>query len=99
MTRKYISPFRPNNFIKFKPKYFKIYTFKAGFKKYNKDLLVIIFSKLVPVSAVYTKSSMPSAPIIWDKKIGKNLLFLVLISIQVCATGYIKQAELTTQKP
>ena len=24
---------------------------------------------------------------------------LVLISIQVCATGYIKQAELTTQKP
>jgi hypothetical protein len=33
------------------------------------------------------------------QKIGKNLLFLVLISIQVCATGYIKQAELTTQKP
>jgi len=32
------------------------------------------------------------------QKIGKNLLFLVLISIQVCATGYIKQAELTTLK-
>ena len=80
MTRKYISPFRPNNFIKFKPKYFKIYTFKAGFKKYNKDLLVIIFSKLVPVSAVYTKSSTPSAPIIWDKKIGKNLCKVLIVN-------------------
>ncbi len=33
------------------------------------------------------------------QKIGKKILFLVLISIQVCAKGYIKQAELTTQKP
>ena len=44
---------------------------KERFKKYNKDLLVIIFDKPVPVSAVYTKSSTPSAPIIWDKKIDK----------------------------
>ena len=33
------------------------------------------------------------------QKIGKKILFLVLISIQVCAKWYIKQAKLTTQKP
>ena len=33
------------------------------------------------------------------QKIGKKILFLVLISIQICEKGSIKQAELTTQKP
>ena len=80
MTKKYISPFKPKNFLKFKPQQFKIYTFNAGFKKYNKDLLVIIFNKLVPVSAVYTKSSTPSAPIIWDKKVKKNLCKVLIVN-------------------
>ena len=80
MQKKYISPFVPKNFAKFKPLHFKIFTFKAGFKKYNNDLLVIIFDKLVPVSAVYTQSSTPSAPVIWDKKNGKNLCKVLIVN-------------------
>ena len=41
MQKKNISPFKPKKFIKFKPLHFKIYTFKAGFKKYKNDLLLI----------------------------------------------------------
>ena len=41
---------------------------------------MIIFSKLVPVSAVYTKSSMPSAPIIWDKNVEKNLCKVLIVN-------------------
>ena len=36
-------------------------------KKFE-DLLVIIFDKPIKNSIVYSKTSMPSAPIIWDKK-------------------------------
>ena len=80
MTRKYISPFKPKSFLKFKPQHFEIYTFKAGFKKKDKDLLVIIFNKLVPVSAVYTKSSTPSAPILWDKKVENNSCKVLIVN-------------------
>ena len=80
MTKKYISPFKPKSFFKFKPQHFKIYTFKAGFKKKDKDLLVIIFNKLVPVSALYTKSSTPSAPILWDKKIENNSCKVLIVN-------------------
>ena len=72
MKKKYISPFKPKKYINFQPQYFKIYTFKAGFKKYNTDLLIIIFDKPVIVSGVYSNSSIPSAPIIWDKAIDNN---------------------------
>ena len=82
MNKNYISPFKPNNFIKFKSQYFKAYTFNAGFKKYNDDLLIIVFNKLVKQSAVYTKSSTPSAPIIWNKNIIHNLCKIsVLITL------------------
>ena len=80
MKKKYISPFKPKNFAKFKPLHFEIYTFKAGFKKYNNDLLVIVFDKLVPMSAVYTQSSIPSAPVIWDRKIEKNLCKVLIVN-------------------
>ena len=80
MTRKYISPFKPKNFPKFKPQHFEIFTFKAGFKKKDKDLLIIIFNKLVPVSAVYSKSSTPSAPILWDKKVESNSCKVLIVN-------------------
>ena len=80
MIKKFISPFKPKNYLNFKPQHFKIYTFKAGFKKHNKDLLVIVFNKLVTVSAVYTKSSTPSAPVLWGKKRKKNLCKVLIIN-------------------
>ena len=80
MVKKYISPFKPKKFLNFKPQHFNIFTFKAGFKKHNKDLLVIVFNKLVTVSAVYTKSSTPSAPVIWSKKRKNNLCKILIIN-------------------
>ena len=62
------SSFTPKNYFNTYPKDFKIYTFNAGFKKKLDDLLIIVFDKPVNVSVVYSKTSMPSAPIIWDKK-------------------------------
>ena len=62
------SIFAPLNYSYLKPKGLKIYTFHAGFKKKFEDLLVIIFDKPIKNSIVYSKTSMPSAPIIWDKK-------------------------------
>ncbi len=61
------SLFSPKKYIKPKPNGLKIYTYNAGFKKRFNDLLVIIFDETVESSAVYSKTSMPSAPIIWDK--------------------------------
>jgi len=72
MVNKMISLFKPKKFKDFNPKWLKIYTFNAGFKKKDKDLLLIIFDKIVNVCCVYSKTSMPSAPIIWDKKNNKG---------------------------
>ena len=87
MIKKNISPFKPKNFLKFRPQQFKIYTFNSGFKKYNKDLLVIVFDKLVPMSAVYTQSSMPSAVLTFliseiysPKKISNSIASTVALS-------------------
>ena len=62
------SLFKPNKNTNLKHKGFKIFTFHAGFKKKFHDLLIIIFDKTVQVASAYSKTSMPSAPIIWDKK-------------------------------
>ena len=62
------SIFSPNKFQDLKPIGFKIYTFHAGFKKKLDDLLIIIFDELVNCQSVYSKTSTPSAPIIWGKK-------------------------------
>ena len=40
--------------------------------KKDKDLLLIIFDKIINVCCVYSKTSTPSAPIIWDKKNNKG---------------------------
>ena len=66
------SIFRPKKYQNIKPKGLKIYTFKAGFKKSTRDTLLIIFDKMVNLETVYTKSTTPSAPIIWDKRFVKN---------------------------
>ncbi len=61
------SIFKPKMYQNFKPKGLQIYTFHAGFKKKFEDLLLIIFKNPVNCSSVYSKTSTPSAPIIWDK--------------------------------
>ena len=63
-----ISPFAPKYYKDLKPNGFKIFTFNSGFKKKNDDLLIIIFDKTVNVACKYSLTSMPSAPLIWDKK-------------------------------
>ncbi len=62
------SIFKPKKYGNIKPNGFKIYTFNAGFKKKYDDLLVIIFDDIVSSINIYSKTSTPSAPIIWDKK-------------------------------
>ena len=67
-----ISLFKPKQIKDFNPKGLKIYTFNAGFKKKDKDLLLIIFDRIINVCCIYSKTSTPSAPIIWDKKNNKG---------------------------
>ena len=62
------SPFKPKSVKDYKPQDLTIYTLRAVFKKKGKDLLIIVFDKAVPVADAYSQTSMPSAPIIWDKK-------------------------------
>ena len=58
----------------------KFYTFHAGFKNKKKDLLIAIFKNPAPVVAVYSKTSTPSAPIIWDKKNNRGLCKILIIN-------------------
>ena len=58
----------------------KFYTFHAGFKKKKEDLLVAIFDNPVSVASVYSKTSTPSAPIIWDKKNNKGLCKVLIVN-------------------
>jgi len=62
------SPFAPKHYKNFNPKGFRIFTFHSGFKKKNDDLLIIIFDQTAKVACKYSLTTMPSAPIIWDKK-------------------------------
>ena len=58
----------------------KFYTFNAGFKKKLDDLLIIVFNKPSPVTAVYSKTSTPSAPIIWDKKNNNGFCKILIVN-------------------
>ena len=62
-----------------KPEGLKIYTFKAGFKKID-DLLIIIFDKTINSAQVYSNTSTPSAPIIWDKKYNKGKVKVLIVN-------------------
>ena len=61
-------------------KYVKFYTFHTGFKKKSDDLLLVVFSNLTPLSAVYSKTSTPAAHIIWNKKNNKNLCKILIVN-------------------
>ncbi len=74
------SIFKPKKYSNLKPKGLKIYTFHAGFKKKLKDLLIIIFDKTVNSKIVYSKTSMPSAPIIWDLKNNKGKVKALIVN-------------------
>ena len=75
-----ISLFKPKKIKDFNPKGLKIYTFNAGFKKNDKDLLLIIFDRIINVCCVYSKTSTPSAPIIWDKNNNKGKAKALIIN-------------------
>ena len=64
----------------FTSKYVKFYTFNAGFKKKSDDLLLVIFKEPIPVAAVYSKTSTPSAPIIWDKKNNNGFCKILIVN-------------------
>jgi len=63
-----ISPFKPKFIKNLIPSGLNFFSFHAGFKKKQNDLLILIFEKPVNVQCVYSLTSTPSAPIIWDKK-------------------------------
>ena len=67
-----VSPFKPSIIKNLIPSGLKLFSFKAGFKKNSNDLLIVIFDKLVNACALYSQTSTPSAPIIWDKKNNKG---------------------------
>ena len=72
--------FAPKKYRNLKPKDFEIYTFHAGFKKKLDDLLIVIFDRPVLTSTVYSKTSMPSAPIIWDKINNKGYVRVLIVN-------------------
>ena len=72
--------FKFQTFKNFNSKYVKFYTFHSGFKKKKDDLLIVYFKFLVPVAAVYSKTSTPSAPIIWDKKNNNGYCKLLIVN-------------------
>ena len=80
MVNKMISIFKPKKIKDFNPSGLTIFTFNAGFKKKDKDLLLIIFDKIINVCCVYSKTSTPSAPIIWDKKNNKGKVKALIVN-------------------
>ena len=80
MVNKMISIFKPKKNKDFNPKGLNIFTFNAGFKKKDRDLLLIIFDKIINVCCVYSKTSTPSAPIIWDKKNNKGKVKALVVN-------------------
>ncbi len=72
--------FAPKKYRNLKPKNFEIYTFHAGFKKKLDDLLIVIFDRPVRTTTVYSKTSMPSAPIIWDKINNKGYVRVLIVN-------------------
>ena len=66
-----VSQFKSKQVKNYVPKNVKFFTFNAGFKKKQKDLLFVLFDNPVSVAVAYSKTSTPSAPILWDKKITK----------------------------
>ena len=64
----------------FTSKNVKFYTFHTGFKTKNNDLLIVVFDSPMKVSAVYSTTSTPSAPIIWDKSNNRGFCKVLIIN-------------------
>ena len=75
-----ISRFKSKTVKNFKSENVQFFTFNAGFKKNNDDLLLVVFRKAFPVATVYSKTTTPSAPIIWDKKNNKGLCKVLIVN-------------------
>ena len=67
-----VSPFKPRFIKNLIPSGLNFFSFHAGFKKTKNDLIILIFEKPVNVQCVYSLTSTPSAPIIWDKENNKG---------------------------
>ena len=80
LNLKNISLFKFPEAKKITSKFVKFYTFNVGFKKKREDLLIAVFNTPAPFSAVYSKTSTPSAPIIWDKSYTKDLCKVLIIN-------------------
>ena len=74
------SIFKPKIIKDLIPKGLSIYTFNAGFKKVYDDLLIIIFDRAVNSFSVFSKTTTPSAPIIWNKKNNSNKTKALIIN-------------------
>ena len=75
-----VSPFKPKNIKNLKPSYLKFFCFNSGFKKKNNDLLILIFDKIINVHCIYSLTSTPSAPIIWDKKHNRGKCKVLIVN-------------------
>ena len=64
----------------FSSKNVKFYSFHVGFKKKHNDLLIVVFKYPVRVASVYSQTSTPSAPILWDKKNNNGFCKLLIIN-------------------
>ena len=98
MENKYISPFKPRKIIKVKSSGFDIYTYCAGFKKFKDDLLIIVFEKPADIAYLFTKSSTPSASVIWNKNYHKIKKCKILIVNSGNANSYTGAAGLSAIK-
>ncbi len=98
MKNKYISPFKPKKILNVNTPKIKIYTFNAGYKRLKDDLLIIVFRKPIEFSAVFTKTSTPSAPVIWGKKIYKKHLCKALIVNSGNANAYTGNSGISSIK-
>jgi len=80
LTKKNLSIFKFPIIKNLTSTHVQFYTFHAGFKKKREDLLIAVFDSPVAVAAAYSKTSTPSAPIIWDKKNNKGLCKVLIVN-------------------
>jgi glutamate N-acetyltransferase/amino-acid N-acetyltransferase len=80
LNQKNISLFKFSEAKKITSNFVKFYTFHVGFKKKREDLLIAVFNVPTIFSAVYSKTSTPSAPIIWDKNYTKDLCKILIVN-------------------
>ena len=74
------SIFDPKKYDNLLPDGIKVYTFNSGFKKKLDDLLIIVFDKIATSINLYSKTSTPSAPIIWDRKNNRGKIKALIIN-------------------